>query len=110
MVVIGIVAEVLISVFHPPYDSVWERWGSTIANALVVLGVAGEILFSRMGFRRDHEIKRRSDQKIAEATGRAIQAELELARFKGPRVLTLDQQASIVETVRPFSGTIFDVG
>ena len=63
IVAIGVLAEVAIAFFHPPYDSFWEQWGSVVANAVVMLGVAGEVQFSMMAFRRDKELKRRSDKK-----------------------------------------------
>jgi hypothetical protein len=49
---------------------------------LVIIGVAGEIQFSRMGFRRDNEIKRRSDEKLAEANDRAAQANERAAQLE----------------------------
>jgi hypothetical protein len=74
LVVLGVFTEAAIAWFHPPYDSPWEQWGSTLANAAVVLGVAGEIQFSMMAFRRDKELKRRSDERVAEANNIAAQA------------------------------------
>jgi hypothetical protein len=94
LVVVGLIAEVIISLSHPSYDSVLERWGSTLSNALVFIGVAGEIQFSRMGFRRDHEIKRRSDGKVAAANDRAAKADLARAELEAkllPRMLSQDQ-------------------
>jgi hypothetical protein len=74
LVVIGLIAEVAIAWSHPSYNSFCERWGSVLADALVTIGVAGEILFSRMAFRRDKELKRRSDEKVAESNERAATA------------------------------------
>jgi len=71
----GLLAEIAIAAFHPPYDSFWEQWGTSIANSLVFLGVAGEVQFGWMASRRQAELRRRSDIKIAEA-------ELETERLK----------------------------
>lgn len=130
LVAFGLIAEVILGVLHPPYDSVWSRWGSTLANALVFIGVAGEVQFSRMGFRRGHEIKRRSDEKVAEATGRAAEAVQkaseaddrtsianlkaqeaihELAKFRASRILTGRQIVRIPENLKQFSGTEYDM-
>jgi len=117
LVVFGIAAEVVIGICHPAYDSVWGKWGSTLANALVVLGVAGEIQFSRMGFRRDQELKRRSDKVVAEANARAAMAEqraadanLELARMKAPRSLSAEQQGRMVVKLAAYTDTPFNIG
>ena len=94
MVVAGVFSELAIAWFHPSYDSLWERWGSTIANAAVLLGVAGEIQFSMMAFRRDKELKRRSDEQVAEARERAAKADLARAELEAkllPRMLNQDQ-------------------
>lgn len=43
--------------------------------------------------------------RLAEA--RAVEAQLELARFKAPRRLTSEQQATLAERLKTFSGTKF---
>jgi hypothetical protein len=73
-VALGVLAEVAVAWWHPPYNSFWEQWGTVIANAIVMLGVAGEVQFSRMAFRRDKELKLRSDEKVAAANERASEA------------------------------------
>ena len=114
ILVVGLLAEVAIAAIHPPYDSFWEQWGSSLANALVFLGVAGEVQFGRMASRRQAEFKRRSDIKIAEANERAAEAndeakkaQLELAKFKAPRSLDAGQRARIVARLSSFAGTRF---
>jgi hypothetical protein len=91
VVAVGVLAEVAIAWCHPPYDSFWEHWGSVIANGVVMLGVAGEVQFSRMAFRRDKELKRRSDDKVSEA-------KLETERLKSEiawRTLTAETVAAL---------------
>jgi hypothetical protein len=85
---------VILAGIHPSYDSFWERWGSVVSNSLVALGVSGEIQFSRMAFRRDKELKRRSDEKVAETTKLAEEAQLERVKLEerlAPRRMTKEQ-------------------
>ncbi len=74
LVVIGVIAEVAIAAIHPPYDSFWEQWGSSVANSLIAIGVALEIKFGQMAGLRQNELKRRSDEKAAVAEARAAEA------------------------------------
>jgi hypothetical protein len=115
LVVIGVAATVAIAAYHPPYDSFLERWGSALADSLVVIGVAVEIKFGQMAGLRQSELRRRSDEKAVEANERAAtanqkaeQARLELARFTTPRSLSLSQQKRIASKIRSFTGIQFD--
>jgi hypothetical protein len=74
LVVVGLLAELALAILHPPYDSVWERWVPIIGNALIALGVAGEILFARMGFARQSELQRVTDKLLSEAWSMADKA------------------------------------
>jgi hypothetical protein len=83
----GLLLEVGLAWTHPTYDSVVGRWGSVIADALVALGVFGELLFSNRAQLRQHELDRRSREKVASA-----QLELETLRASyAPRALTRKQ-------------------
>jgi hypothetical protein len=75
-----VIAEVALAIAHPPYDSFCERWGATLADVLIAIGIGGEILFSMMGTRCQTEMRNRSNKKVAEAIERAAKAEEELAR------------------------------
>jgi hypothetical protein len=44
----------------------------------------------------------------AEANARALEARVELEKFKAPRTLSAEQQARISEEMKPFAGTKFD--
>jgi hypothetical protein len=74
LVVVGVIAEVAIAALHPPYDSFWEQWGSSLANSVVAIGVALEIKFGQMAGLRQNELKRRSDENVAAAEIRASEA------------------------------------
>ena len=73
-VVAGLVIKVVLAFNHAPFDSFEGIWGAVIADSMVALGVAAEILCSRLGFSRQYELQRRSDEKIAEANTIAAQA------------------------------------
>jgi len=101
IVVLGVIAEVAIAAFHPPYDSFLEQWGSTVANSLVAFGIAVEVQFGRMGHRRQSELQRRSNDKVSaatknagEANERAAKADLARAKLESrlqPRSLNQEQ-------------------
>jgi hypothetical protein len=74
LVFVGLVFEVLIAIKHPSFDSCLERWGSVIADALVAVGVLGELLPSMLVRGYNTEVKRRSDDKLSEANRRAGEA------------------------------------
>ena len=94
-VVAGLVIEVVLAFHHAPFDSFEGTWGAVIADSLVALGVASEILFSRLGFSRQYELQRRSDEIVAEAKTIAAQANeraAELARETATLQWQLEQQ------------------
>jgi len=73
-VVIGLIIEIVLAYRHAPSESVEGIWGPVVADSLVAIGVAAEILFSRMGSVRQREIQKRSDTAVADANERAQQA------------------------------------
>jgi hypothetical protein len=85
IVVAAVIAEIVIAYIHPPYDSLLNEWGTTLADAAVAFGIAGEIIFSRLDARIQTEIRRRSNEKVAAASDRAAKAETELIEFRTPR-------------------------
>lgn len=81
----------------------------------VLLGTLGAIWSSGIRERfSDERIARNEAQtatanaRAAEAEQRAAEATLELAKFRAPRTLTIEQQAAISEKLRAFAGTRFD--
>jgi hypothetical protein len=114
LVIVGVAAEVAIAAIHPPYDSFLEQWGSSLANSLVAIGVAFEIIFSRMAGLRQNELKRRSDERVAAANARAEEANqkaqeaaLELAKLTTPRAISAEHASAITDAISPFAGTPF---
>jgi hypothetical protein len=96
-VVAGLVIEVVLALRHAPFDSFEGTWGAVVADSLVALGVANEILFSRLGFSRQYELQRRSDEKVAEAKTTAAHAKERAADLEKEAALLrfqLDQEVS----------------
>lgn len=89
LVFIGVGAAVAIAAYHPKYDSFLEQWGSAVADGLVAIGVAIEIRLGQMAGLRQSELKRRSNEKVAEAN--KISAE---ARERGANAL---ERAALAE-------------
>lgn len=72
----------------------------------MVVGVGGEIQFSRIGFRRQQELTRRSRHELAET-------QAELIRIKATRRQILGRLGnadSFVDGIKAFAGTKFDIG
>ena len=110
------IIEVALAVKHPPFDSFVGIWGSVIADSLVAIGVFGELLFSAMGSKRLGELQRRSKLMVAElntqareANQKAQEAALALAELTAPRMLTTEQRGRIVDKLKQFSGTEYDI-
>jgi hypothetical protein len=130
LVVLGLIVEAVVAFIHPSYDSPVETWAPFIADTLVALGVAGEVLFTMMSSRRHSELLIRSNAKLTdaimragEATKKASMAEarasianqkaqeaiLELEKFRAERILTGQQMARIAEKLKQFAGTEYDM-
>jgi hypothetical protein len=119
LVVIGVFATVAIAAWHPLYNSWLEQWGSAISDSLVAIGVAVEIRFGQMAGLRHNELRRRSDiivatanERAAEASQRARDAELRLALLEKkvtPRVVSDESGRTITERIAPFALTKFSI-
>ena len=65
VVIVGVVAEFIIAISHPSYDSGLERWGSILADAFVAVGIVGEVFFGMIERRYQTELRHRSDERVA---------------------------------------------
>jgi len=74
LVVIAVIVEFVIAAVHPPYDSLWEIWGSSVADALIALGIVGEVLFGMWNNRIQTELRKRSNDKLGAAEKEAAEA------------------------------------
>jgi hypothetical protein len=100
IVVASVAAEFVIAIVHPSYDSPWQRWGSAIADALIALGIVGEVAFGMWNNRIQTELRARSNQRLGEANERAAKADLARAELEAkllPRTLTKGQWNFIQE-------------
>lgn len=66
-VVLGVGFEIVLAWANQPYGTPWEHWGPVGANFLVTAGVAGEVIFSRMGFVRSRKIQEISNDRADKA-------------------------------------------
>lgn len=88
-----------------------------VLSALVAIGIAGELFFGVSHWLKDRELRplrtlqaQLNDAEIAQLSNDAAQANLELAKLKGPRNLTPEAQVRIVEKLKPLGGKPFCVG
>jgi hypothetical protein len=116
-VVLGLLLEVVLAAKFHAGKSVLENWGPVIADSLVALGVAAEIAFARLSASGREELQRRSEEKVASANERgaaanerAAKLELEILRIKTPRRLYTGHIPQLMERLRPFAGTEYDMG
>lgn len=99
----GLVIEGALAFVHPPYASMWARWGSFSCDILVALGVFGELLLGERIRQRDHELGRRSNERVAAANERAAAAEektAQLERITAWRRLDSEQVQKLVSALR----------
>jgi len=76
VVILGVVLEVLLAWQNPPYGSWLEHWGPVVCDAMVAGGVVGEILFATRAGACQGELTRRTNERLADAVGRASRLEL----------------------------------
>src|SRR5579864_8354720 len=74
-VVAGLVIEVALAVIYRGHTSWIENWAPVFADALIALGVFGEIHFAGKVSKSEDELRRISDEKVAEALARAASSE-----------------------------------
>jgi hypothetical protein len=110
IVIVGLCLEIAVALFH------MRHWATVLADVLVAVGVASEVLFGRMGRARQKELHRRLEEKLAHVNERAAdsnkiakKAQLALEKYRAPRTLTGEQITSIAEKLRPFSGQAYDL-
>jgi hypothetical protein len=81
-VVIGLVIEVVLAFAHQKNASFIENWAPVLSAFLVAVGVFGEIHFSGKASKSEEELRRISNEKVAEANERASTANLEMVRLQ----------------------------
>jgi hypothetical protein len=89
----------------------WVKTGKFWAGVLVAIGIAGEIIGDRIAAPLEKTIDdakatqiARLENEASEATARAAQANLELAKLKAPRTLTSEQRQRLMIALKSFGG------
>ncbi len=109
LIIIGLAMEAAFALNFPAGRSIIENWSPVITNALIALGVYGEIHFSGKASRAQKALQSLSDERVAESESRAAEAnqktaELQIALEKERqrrlgRTITKDQ-FDIFQTLR----------
>jgi len=89
-VVAGLLIEVCLAWKYRGHATWMENWGPIFADALIALGVFGEIYFAGRVSKSEKALRRISDEKVAEANARAAEAQLETARLRTHNALIAD--------------------
>lgn len=110
----GLMLETAILFAYPDGKSLLHISLEVVAYLLVFGGVFGEIMFAAEARKASDELSRAAELQIAElstqaaeANARAAQAQLELAKFKAPRILGENEQARVASKIQPFAGSPF---
>ena len=124
LVVVAVAMEFVIAFVHPTYDSFLEHWGSTFADAGIALGIVGEVQFGRKDSRIQTELRKRSNDRLAQveldngfleqsaaqanerasaADQKAAEAQLALARYKAGRIIASEQWERLVPKLAKFA-------
>jgi hypothetical protein len=112
LVIVSIIAELILAVIQPPYESFLKL--SVLSDAGVAIGIVGEVLFAMWNNRIQTELRVRSNTKLAgaiahasDANERAASAELELTRLKAQlawRTITTQQEMLLKHSLSELSG------
>jgi hypothetical protein len=128
-VVFGVIAEYvprIIEVSNAGTFWTLQTAKELAGGILIAIGVAGEVLFSKMASLRQVQLSARKDEKVAQLDAVAKQADL--ARFEiekqltetkiellklqekmADRIISLEQANNIVDVLLPFNGQSVDV-
>ena len=112
VLVAGLVVEVVLAFNFSEGKSQLENWSPVLADIMVALGVYGEIHFSGKAARAQKALLSISDAKLTEALDRATEAHAAYIKLRTSRqsILTTEVMASMVEQLKAFPKTKFDVG
>jgi len=111
VLVAGLVIEVVLAFRFSEGHSAIENWTPVVANALVALGVYGEIHFSGKAARAQKALQAIIEARLAEALDRASTAEMNLTKYLTPRRKLLAPHADrIAAELRQFERAKWDIG
>jgi len=109
VLIAGLVLEIINAVL---WFKGLETLAEMVAVLLIVAGVWGEVFFGNKARIAGDRQLAKYEARTAEANQKALEAALELTRFREPRrsLLTQEALASITAKLRTFPGTQFDSG
>lgn len=93
----------------PSWDGIF-RWSRIGAFVFAGLAATSAFISGWVGAKLSAETKKEFNIKLVEANTKALEAQLALEKFKAPRVLSEEQQASIGEKVSSFVGQRVSIG
>jgi hypothetical protein len=108
----GIILELAILFVFAHGISRGEKIALVFANVLIAVGLWVEYVYGGKGADAAAELQRISDARLSVALDRAAAAQGELIKFRAPRrdLMTPENIQLITERLKPFAGTVFDVG
>ena len=82
-----------------------------LIGSLVVGVIATATIYRMSGIKEEYweQDRRKSNEKIADANARALEAQAQLEKFKAPRKLRGERHDRLVEKLKPFAGTRVDI-
>ena len=99
-VVAGLIVDVYLAWEYQGHSTWIENWGPVFANVLIALGVFGEIHFAGRVSKSEEELRRKSDEKVAEANARAAEAQRETAQLRAHNALIADALVATAQAGR----------
>jgi hypothetical protein len=110
LIIVGLAVDI-INVFVP--DQTWHNRLAIIANALIALGVWGELHFAKRARTADDSRVAEAETTLANAIERASRAEEELIRLRTPRrhrFPIIPARRALETALSSFAGTPFVIG
>jgi len=108
LILLGIIAEIVLLLVFPHWESRLEIGSAITANVFIGGGLVIELICIRKGMAEKLE----SERRLTEALNRASRAETSLVELRRPRraLLTTEAKTALIDKLKPFAGTTFDVG
>jgi hypothetical protein len=104
-------SNILSRLFNSASDELYwnlQLISSLLVGATFIIGFWTVRVGWRVNRRQATELAS-ANQQAAQANERAAKAQLALEKFKAPRTLTPEQRGRIVDKLKPFSGTEYDI-
>jgi hypothetical protein len=117
LVLAGLIVETAYAFwFREAKFSFFRAWGPVVADAAVFFGVWIEVHFNGRASKIEGELRRRSEERVAEANASAAKAELqaaearahsaEIERLTAWRRLSADQKNTLIEMLKPHASAL----